>query len=329
MLAARGLLLPADEEQRLERDLLAQGRALLDTALPGGGGGLRGAARSLRLSDAALARALGHGALQAGALARAAGASDGALGSASRLGALFNLGVSLFDRLCDGFPERADALWSAITPDSLAAPRLLEGAMAREGDPAVAGLLPLVAALLDGVATLPAGRAGAERFLDLLVTMHAAERLSLAPRHAGRPSLSVLRALRRKSVLPSCALAHLALCAAPASDPGLLRNQALRAGTALWIVDDLVDLGEDLSAGSWSRLLWLLARRGEPLVARAGQAADPEALHRLLLDGEARPLLHAESARLAAALAAIQLPGLRRATCLAVGSWLALPRNAR
>ncbi|TMQ18319.1 MAG: hypothetical protein E6J91_08300 [Deltaproteobacteria bacterium] len=59
-------------------------------------------------------------------------------------------------------------------------------------------------------------------------------------------------------------MAQLALLAqADANDRrrATVRAAASMAGDAIWIADDLADIGEDWTAGCWSRPLWILTRR--------------------------------------------------------------------
>lgn len=317
-----GLELSPTELAAGRQAMLANGEALWPVALPTLQAGcaplLRQAARALRLPDAALARTLGHGQQQARLLAERAGALPSLVPEVTRLGALFNLGIALFDGLCDEHPERAALLLHKVTPQTLAS-AAAGLPLPPCGDPAVDLLLFLIVEVLAGARCL-GGPAALQRELDAaIVTMYQAERLSLSARRSTTgPTLAVLRLLRRKSALPIATVALLAALAHPPAEPhplDALRRDARRAGQVLWLIDDLVDVKEDWLADAWSRPLWLWARRGQaPALTLDG------ALSALLESGviadEARRLV-----RLLRALSAPQDP-LGLALLAAVWSWL-------
>ena len=152
----------------------------------------------------------------------------------ARLGALFNLGISLFDCLCDRFPARGASLVTRINPRSLAAS--LNGHSIGDtagSDPAIEGLVRLFDGLLQGArqVALQTGRAAAlPPLLGLLEAMYQSERFTLDHRRdTTPPTRAVLRALRAKSVLPFVAMGHLAALARPLDDgdePPVLRRAA-------------------------------------------------------------------------------------------------------
>lgn len=319
-----GLDLSPAELAAGRQSVLASGEALFAVALPtqqaGGAPLLRQAARALRLPDAALARTLGHGQQQARLLAERAGALPSLAPEVTRLGALFNLGIALFDGLCDEHPERAALLLREVTPQTLAS-AAAGRPLPRCGDPAVDLLLILIAEVLAGARRLGGPAALQREFDGAIVTMYQAERLSISARRSTTgPTLVVLRLLRRKSALPIAAVALLAALARPPSccdQPSLdaLRRDARRAGQVLWLIDDLVDVKEDWLADAWSRPLWLWARRG--------QAPAPT------LDGALSALLDTgviadEAQRLVRLLRALSAPQdpLGLALLAAVWSWL-------
>lgn len=317
-----GLALSPAELAAGRQSMLAGGEALFAVALPtqqtGGAQLLRQAARALRIPDAALARTLGHGQQQARLLAERAGALPSLAPEVTRLGALFNLGIALFDGLCDEHPERAALLLREVTPQTLAS-AAAGRPLPRCGDPAVDLLLVLIAEVLAGARRLGGPAALQREFDGAIVTMYQAERLSLSARRSTTgPTLAVLRLLRRKSALPIATVALLAALARPPADPqplDALRRDARRAGQVLWLIDDLVDVKEDWLTDAWSRPLWLWARRGQaPAPTLDG------ALSALLATG----VIADEARRLVGLLRALSAPQdpLGLALLAAVWSWL-------
>jgi hypothetical protein len=219
------------------------------------------------LDEAVPARLLGFGYQHTDGLACLAGVSMSARLEVARLGALFNLGIVLFDRVCDRFPSRASLLFERATPDFLDA--TLSGDTpppTQTGDSAIDFLLALIVNFFAGTRALAADARGDDRrgFTQLIYAMYRAERFATeATRDRATASLHVWRELRRKSSLPMRTMAHLALLPLPGADETVrsaVHSAAGAAGEAMWIVDDLADVGEDLEAGCWSRPLWLLTR---------------------------------------------------------------------
>lgn len=324
-------LLPDEHRYRAAVALaLSEGRALLERGI-GGVDAERAvaAARALHLDAGDLERALGMGHAQASALARLVGLDedDDTTAAMVRLGALFNLGISLFDLLHDRFPGRAATLSRQLDPTALAAVMQSGRAFTPTGDGAVDLLLGLIAAFFQGAASLPGRGEPRHQLARLIMAMHGGELASTRGRfEASPPSRAVLRQLRRKSALPLwtvAVLAQLARPEAPPSGPAPTRLRALVgcAADALWLVDDLVDLEEDHAAGVWSRPWWILGRRlGHP---------PPRDLAAALSCLDDDGIVEAEAGRLADRLRRLRDARERGAAALwlsiavAVRSWLA------
>ena len=165
-------------------------------------------ADALRLPNIAITRVLGFGHQQAAALVDLAGVDATEREEAARLGALFNLGICLFDVICDRHPEKAQRLAARLDPVAL------ERAMAEgdsgvlsTGDLGVDALLCLIADFFGGTRRLEQRRpAGGPVWIDLMRTIRVMYRAELAVvsqlRSTTAPSLSVLRQMWRKSSLP-------------------------------------------------------------------------------------------------------------------------------
>jgi hypothetical protein len=114
-----GVLLTPMRLQRQGRDAFVAGRRLMSRSLADGGQDvLREAAASLNLAEPALVRILGLGYQQTQGLAKLAGTPAAHCQEVAHLGALFNLGIVLFDRILDRFPERTQVLHRYVTQDS-------------------------------------------------------------------------------------------------------------------------------------------------------------------------------------------------------------------
>jgi hypothetical protein len=280
----------------------------------------------LGLADPVLPRILGFGSQQAAGLAKIAGTPARARPEVARLGGLLNLGVALFDHVCDKFPERAELLLARVTPEFLDARLLGRGCAApSSGDAGVDLLVALIANFFTGALGLGGGARDSRTFADLIRSMYSGERFATrARREEDPPTPQVWEELRRKSVLPMETMALLALLPYPNADAArrsTVRVAAALAGEAIWIVDDLADLHEDWDAGCWSRPLWLLARTpGDAL------ADSDDAIHRLLDTGIAA----VEARRLAECLRGLRgLPDAPEKAFLrplqaAVHSWIDL-----
>jgi hypothetical protein len=329
-LANEGLLLSDEKRDRLRRDAMASGRRSLPRALVNTAGASSDKttrpAGSLGLADPVLPRLFGLGAQQAGGLVRIAGTPTRAQPDVARLGGLFNLGVALFDHMCDEFPKRAELLLAQVTPEALDAQLAGRGCAApASGDAGVDLLVALIADFFKGVRGLGGAARDRRTFGRLIRGMYSGERfVTRARRERDQPTSVVWRELRRKSVLPMETMALLALIAHPnasVEERSAVRVAAALAGEAIWIVDDLADVREDWHAGCWSRPLWLLAH------APGETPADGEDAIRRLLD---TGIAAAEAQRLAERLSGLRaLPGASERTFLrplqaVVHSWIEL-----
>lgn len=329
-LADAHLLLSDERCDRLRREAMAYGRRSLSPTLEHIAGTSWDEpltpAGSLGLAVPALPRIFGLGAQQAAGLATIAATPARARPRVARLGGLFNLGVALFDHVCDEFPGRAELLLAAVTPAALDA-QLAQRIPAppASGDAGVDLLVALIAEFFTGARELGGAVRDRRTFGRLIGSMYNGERFATgARRERDPPTPGVWRELRRKSVLPMETVAMLALLAHPnagAEQRSRVRVAAALAGEAIWIVDDLADVREDWHAGCWSRPLWLLAHTPE-----ATPASDEDAIGRLLDTGIAA----AEARRLAARLSGLRaLPGaperaFLRPLLAAVHSWIDL-----
>jgi hypothetical protein len=239
----------------------------------------------------------------------------------ARLGALFSLGIVLFDQVLDTFAERRAVLLEQLTPRLLGARPV--GSDEPSGDPAVDFIADLAAGVVSGARRIGGRPEDGERFTNLLSAMYEGERLSVEARRAtGRPSPELWEALRSKSALPATAVAVLAQLGNPAAGDAareVVQAAAALVGEAFWIVDDLADVRADWDAGCWSRPIGLLLDR--PTAAPTGAG---EAVQQLLESGIAA----AEAQRLGQVLAELAaLPGTSERTLLrpvqaAVRSWI-------
>lgn len=306
-LADHGLLLPPSDLREACRVVDAAGGAEFDRYLalcgPAGRTWERGCA-DLALPLEAIFRTLGFGAWQTRIFAPRAGAAD--RGAA---GALFNLGVVLFDAVLDSRPAEPDRpLLNAAAMRALAEDIPLRPAA--DGDAPFAFFATVARAFFASVRDRDAGTR--ERMMRLLDAMLAAEVASTAARGATRAGLRTWRQLRRKSVWP-----FLLMAAAAGARPGSVEWRRARCfGEAVWIVDDLWDAADDWRAGTWSRPWWRLARC-------AGVADRPcdDALAALWRHG----LPRAEDVRLRRAirgfLAATDAPDSRTCLGATLGAW--------
>jgi hypothetical protein len=325
------LLLSDKRRERLGREAMIVGRRLLPRAFAGEprAGRHEEPAGSLGLAEPALPRILGLGHQQAAGLATIAGTPARARPEVARLGGLLNLGVALFDHVCDKFPQRAELLLATVTPERLDEQLRAGGrAVPSSGDAGVDLLTALIANFFRGVHELGGSAYDRRTFTHAIRGMYSGQRfITHARRERDPPTPRVWWELRHKSVLPMETIALLALLAHPHADSqqrSTVRLAAALAGEAIWIVDDLADVGEDWNAECWSRPLWLLARAPGETAANA-----EDAIRRLLATGIAA----AEAHRLAQRLRGLRkLPGAPERTFLrpiqmVVHSWIESVRD--
>ena len=272
------LLLTDQKHETIRREAYAAGVELLPRALSSDSRStLRELGRSLGLAEPVLPRLLGFGWQQADGLAALAGTPKFARANVAHAGALFNLGIALFDHVADRFPAKAVRLLNLVTPDFLNE-QLAGGAgrLPSNADDPIELLVTLIVEFFKRAGAL-GGDAPQRRALNrTILAMYAAERFVSATRRAdGAASLDVWRQLRRKSAVPLILMAHLALLPEPRGTEerrAAARRAAALAGEAIWIVDDLADIREDWDAEGWSRPLWLLARCGKRVPRNADAA---------------------------------------------------------
>lgn len=301
VLGEAGLLLSDRRRERLGGEAMLIGRRLLPGALAcerGAGLPEVKSAGSLGLADPALPRILGLGYQQAAGLATIAGAPARARPEVARLGGLLNLGVALFDHVCDKFPQRAELLLATVTPEHLDEQLRAGGRTApSSGDAGVDLLMALITNFFTGAHALGGSARDRRAFAHSIRSMYGGQQfVTLAKRESDPPTPRVWWELRRKSVVPMETMALLALLAHPgagAQRRSTVRLAAALAGEAIWIVDDLADVGEDWSSGCWSRPLWLLARTPGETAANA-----EDAIRRLLATGIAATEAHRLAGRL-------------------------------
>jgi hypothetical protein len=176
-------------------------------------------------------------------------------------GALFNLGISLVDLLVDHRPEYATAMTEWLDGDRLLS--LSAGDLSPHAD--ALDHLPLdetrlvLRVVLEFFDTVRAGPLWPERdgeeLTRLLLRAYAAELASTSGASGTAGGIELFRAGVAKSALPFFVLGWLAERTAELSSPGAATEIAGLLGESFSIVDDLVDLIEDLRAGSVNRLL--------------------------------------------------------------------------
>lgn len=299
--AERFSLAPAElRSWRQEND--SEGAAIFRRYLASAGIGAnevwQSACASKGIPLTAIYRILGFGAAQTRALA------EGVDRDSAYAGALFNLGIVLFDSLVDGGGE--DAVL-ARDFDRSALERLAAGAGPAPAPCRSAAFDFFTSVAVAFFAALPNERLGG--ITGRLPAMLAAETFAAAG-GGGTGRLGRWRLLRRKSVWPFLTLAEVGGAASMA------RAEAF--GTCIWIVDDLWDAPEDWRSGTASRI-WL-----DGDAAAALRAGTPATLSR----PEGKAFLDAESRRLMLSLrrfaAAARAGEPRRCLGATIGAWISV-----
>jgi hypothetical protein len=242
------------------------------------------ACRSMHLPLETVHRIVGFGAWQTAQLATAT--PD----DARSLGALFNLGIVLFDSLLDRGGASARAVEGAFNETVLRDLSLPQHLLSeRTGDEAVRFFATVVGEFFAGLRAMP--QKCQRTVAAMLPAMFAAEVTSAQPSSLGRREL--WRALAIKSRWPFRVLTCIGALGRADAD---LATAARAFGTAVWIVDDLWDVAEDWRNRSASRACLLLRATG------AGDADDVRhALDATITAG----VLARENRRLRRAFAAI------------------------
>jgi len=207
----------------------------------------------VRVSPLALPRVLGFGYHQGLALCEAiANRRDN---EGAEISAVLNLGVVLYDVVCDRLPESREVLEASFGPASLRA--LMAGdtrGIVAAGDSVIRVLQAVVVRFFERLRLSGGSRAFQHAMADCLESMYLGE---MGDVQSGR----WLQA-RRKSVLPTWAMALSACRFTDCSWKRVtaLKRSVLAAGRVLWIVDDMVDAEEDLASNASNRS-WLLLSR--------------------------------------------------------------------
>jgi hypothetical protein len=204
-------------------------------------------------------RVLGFGSLQAQALSQALDAPAEHTASIAELGALFNLGIVLFDWLLDHAPEHAGPLRAAVTPGRLS--RLLDGQTVAPDPncpPAIDCLLAIIADFCRRSGALETELATGRALRSVVQTMYAAEIESVSDPRPEKRTAGVGTQMRAKSVLPIWTIAL--VCLHPRRPPLTLSSlrrlepRVAPLGEMLWLIDDMVDLVDDWETQAWNQL---------------------------------------------------------------------------
>src|SRR5262245_44155716 len=102
------------------------------------------ASASLALPEHAVPPVLGFGWRPALGVARLVGTSDAKLDEAVRLGALFNFGIAIFDRILDHHPDLAPQLLRRVGPEAVEAQLAGRAGLAASGNAGLDVLLALI-----------------------------------------------------------------------------------------------------------------------------------------------------------------------------------------
>jgi hypothetical protein len=171
------------------------------------------------------------------------------------IAALFNLGISLIDRLVDGQPAGLIELTQWLTPRVLE--QLMSGADPESaGDPAgsdeVRIVRRIVVASLRGVAAHARRHPKYRAFTTTILEAFNAE-MATARREGRETSrTSEVEASRSKSILPFVVIGQLVSLSndrLPAESEAKLAALSRTIGSFFWRFDDLADLSKDLAAG--------------------------------------------------------------------------------
>jgi hypothetical protein len=275
-LGERGLLLTADRLAEADADAAQRGARLLTSVIDRcyairRQGGLALALEFKSEREAArLQAALAFGAATADLLAPVKRDVDQVSGSVELLCAMFNLGVGLVDSLCDEDAETGCALLELVEEQDLG-----KGAEEPRGRGWLRGTLPLALAQDHAVAftadiieaffeTLHAAYPGdgwVQHRLGVgkqLVAALVAERQSVGWSVGRNDRQQLIEFSRLTSVMPFQIIETLAR----GDHPNAQRTAGTLLGEAMWRIDDLVDLCQDVRCGALNGIL--LAAMQEP-----------------------------------------------------------------
>ncbi len=181
----------------------------------------------------------------------------------------------MIDGLCDGAPPLGRALLDVIAAADLPAvargvrpARLASALTARlAADPTAAFIARIVDAFLDLLRDAHPQEAVRDRIADQLADAIEAERRSVDAQSGPEPADSPITWSRRTSVLPFQIIESIVTGAVEAS-PGT----GTLLGEAMWRIDDLVDLTQDVARGALNGVL-LTATGGRHVGGREAVAA--------------------------------------------------------
>jgi hypothetical protein len=222
---------------------------------------IRNVARHLRIPRHSVLRILGFGYVQTDCIAALVGIAETSeeRTMVSSLGALFNLFICLFDAACDRSLGDRHLLLAQF---DLARLKQMMTGLDHENEGTtdwVRDLFVIANEMFSRVRAREKATPHHSNISSKMVDMYHAQVLVTKHQH-GRDvrTLSACKAMRQKSVMPIEMMGALALLARPEANTPNLRAQLRRAGNAMWIVDDLVDLRDDWFASAPNRSWWKL-----------------------------------------------------------------------
>jgi hypothetical protein len=197
----------------------------------------------------------------------------------SRTCALFNLGISLFDRVCDG-PREGFAGLQAVF-DEQVLHRLASGdgtdnslrrAASVAPDPSIRTLLILILGFFTEMQQLDGSPAARRRINEALIEAYRAEMATMTKSADGIGLAERTNAARRKSTLPFIVMLAVARQCGDQTTGDVAQAEGLVEclGAVFSLTDDLVDLARDYRSGDANTIL-LGAGARRPSASRLGQ----------------------------------------------------------
>ena len=194
-------------------------------------------------------------------------------GAAMSLGATFNLGIVLFDLVCDGVPAGASRIASALDGPLLRSlfvdPEAGSALLARQEVADAPELRILFKAVVRFFELVRANVTTREHLSPLADALELAFRAQL---DTANPQTCSVAAVESKSVLPfTIMLRSIRACCKPETlVAGDHAEDIVRImGRVFWLVDDLADLCKDLGAGAVNGVLMRVAAPGSAAGATA------------------------------------------------------------
>jgi hypothetical protein len=190
-------------------------------------------------------------------------ASEDGRESVARTSAVFNLGIALFDRVCDGAGFAAlggifnEVMLGRLLCDTGAGTDL-NGAAATSENRELRALVAVVIAFFARVRLLAGGADGTKRLKKLLIEAYRAELETVSFRHSEIEAGDLQTAACKKSVLPfEIMLATARLCVDDADGVYVANAERLvqEMGAVFSLVDDLSDLSKDYRSGDANTIL--------------------------------------------------------------------------